>query len=440
MKFKREILNLAFPVIISNFLLSIVSIVDMIMIGRLGPENVAAVGISLLLIWFLTSIVSAITTGVIAIVARRFGEEKYEDANNIFRQGFIFSQIVGFFFLVFGRFGAVQVFSLMGAEKIVVELAKSYMDVVILSVFFLVAYYLCSSGLRASGDTKTPMKVDILVNIINIFLNYILIFGKFGFPPLGIVGAAIGTAIAYSVGGIILSSYLALGKGKIKLEIKRISLEIIDLKKILKIGIPTSIESIMLSFSFIVYDVLILKFGTIALSATEIVSRIESLSYHPGWGFSIAATTLVGQYLGMKKYNDSEKIVWEAAKLSLLFMGSIAILFLLFPSLFVRIFISDPATIKFASMYLRIVALSEFSIAIYFVLAGALRGAGETRVPLYLTALGVWGIRIPLAYILGIYLKFGIIGIWSSLLVDQTIRALIIIYYFRKGHWKRISL
>jgi putative MATE family efflux protein len=190
----------------------------------------------------------------------------------------------------------------------------------------------------------------------------------------------------------------------------------------------------------IFYVSIITGFGTTALAAHQIGLRIESLSYMPGFGFAVAATALVGQNLGAQDPHKAEQSGWEAAKLGALLMGSAGLCMIIFPSQMARLFVSDPEVVNLAIWYLRIVGISEPALALIFTLAGGLQGAGDTRSPLYISIFGLWLFRIPLAYILGVVLEWGVIGAWTAMTVDTFIRGGLYVYRFKAGKWKHVQV
>lgn len=292
------------------------------------------------------------------------------------------------------------------------------------------------STFNAVGDTKTPLKIVIISNIVNTFLAYTLIFGKFGFPALGVEGAAIATTISYYFSFLLYLLKINSKKSKIHF-IK--SFDLSEVKKILKIGIPAGFERVITYTSFLVFVKIIADFGLYTLAGYQIGLRIEGLAFMPGFGFTIAAMTLVGQSLGAKRPDEAEKSTIETIKVASTFMGILGIFMVLFPEYIAMIFTNDKKTIEEASLYLKVVGLTQVPLAISFVLSGALRGAGATKLTLFVNTLSLWIFRIIPAYFLSKI--FGnIIFVYFAMFLETYIKAFILWIIFKKGLWKNINL
>lgn len=437
----KKIIILAWPAVVGNILRTIVGIVDMMMVGRLGAVSAAAVGLGGQFLWFAMALMAAVGVGTTALIARFIGASKRKEAEKILIQSIELTIFLSIFLTFFGIAFSEDFLRILGASENVVLEGSIYIRIVFLSTIFNFIGFNSAAALRGAGDTKTPMFVDVVVNISNIILNYVLIFGKFGFPALGVKGAAIATAISFVLGGILILLVLFSGRFVLRLNLKdSFHPEIKTIRRILKIGIPASIQQIVMSGSMIVYVWIIVGFGTVSLAAHQIGLRIESLSYMPGFGFAVAATALVGQNLGAKKPGEAEMSGWESTKLCGIFMGFMGFLMILFPTLLAGMFIDDQEVIGLTAWYLRIVAISEPPLAVIFVLAGTLRGAGDTRFPLYISVFGLWVFRIPLAYFLGITCGYGAIGAWSAMTIDTFVRGFLYILRFKSGKWKEVEI
>lgn len=438
---RRTILELAWPAIVGNLLQTVVSMVDLAMVGRLGPVAVAAVGLGGQMLWFLNALIVSVTVGTTALVARFIGAQKKKDAEHVLVQSLLLVLLLSLVLTGFWYIFAEKALLLIGATKEVAEVGATYIRIVFMSTPCIFLIFNSEGALRGAGDTKTPMKVGIVMNLINVVLNYVLIFGKWGFPVLGVKGAGIATAIAYVWASITYVIIFFSGRFVLKIPRKNsFSFNIETVKRILRIGIPTGIQRIVMSGSMIFYVSIIASFGTTALAAHQIGLRIESLSYMPGFGFAVAATALVGQNLGARKPEKAEQSGWEAAKLCAVFMGLMGAFMILFPKQMAHFFVSEPEVIDLAAWYLRIVAISEPPLALIFTLAGGLRGAGETRPPLYISIFGLWIFRIPLAYVLGMVLGWGPIGAWTAMTIDTFVRGGLYVYQFRRGTWKEVKV
>lgn len=306
------------------------------------------------------------------------------------------------------------------------------------------------------------MKLNILMNVINGILDYLLVFGKLGFPKLGPVGAAWASGIGIS-SSFLVGLYLFLAHKLILKPVLEFKLRFNIIEKILRIGTPTMLERGLFSFYNFLYVSIVARFGEIALSAHYIGLRVESIAYMPAFGFSIATSALVGQKLGARKPDEAELTVKEALKMTTAFMSTMAFILVAFPGYLTEPFLShnDPnysAVKSLAVIYLIIVGISEIPLGMTFVLSGALRGAGDTKSPLYVTSVSKLLFRIIPAYLLGFgftvpsftigsltfpgfkFEGLGVIAAWIGMSLETFITAGLFWIVFRRGKWKTIKI
>ncbi len=432
----KKVLNLSLPAALNSFLDMLQTLVDLIMVGRISPAAIASVGVSMQLIWGIYVFVSIFHIGTNALVSRFVGAKNIHEAGKV-----IFSiSIVAFIFsipvAVLGFLFSKDLFLLIGTSKEVAKLGGDYLGVVSLSIPFLFLGGIFYSALSASGDTKTPLKVGIAGNILNTVLDYILIFGHFGFPELGVKGAAIATATT-NVFEVIIYLIILLSKKFNVYFYFEYSFDLV--KRALKVGIPTGIERIITYSSYIVLVILITEYGTYTLAGYQVGLRIEGLAFMPGIGFTIAAMALVGQNLGAKKYEEAEKSSITTMKVAATFMGTLGILMIFIPEYLCMIFTSDQKTIEEATIYLRMMGVSQFPLAMVFVLSGSLRGAGATKSTLIINTTSLWLIRMLPAFILS-SIFHNVLLIYLVIVIETYFRALILWIIFKKGKWKKIEV
>ncbi|AAL81974.1 MATE family efflux transporter [Pyrococcus furiosus DSM 3638] len=451
---RRKIWSLAWPAIAGNISQTLLNLVDMMILGHVSAIALGAVGLGGQISWFMFPIMIAVSTGTLAIVARRVGEGKLEEASRVAEQSMYLAFLLGIPVMLFGIFFGDEILRIMGAKGEVLEIGYEYLKVLFLFYPIRFVGFVFFSALRGAGDTKTPMKLNILMNVLNGVFDYLLVFGKLGFPRLGPVGAAWASGIGITVSFLIGMLLFLNGKLVIKPVIEwRLHLDIVE--KILRIGTPALLERGLFSFYNFLYMAIVTRFGEIALSAHQIGLRVESIAYMPAFGFSIATSALVGQSLGAKKPDEAEKIVKESLKMTTIFMSVMAFVLMAFPSILVRPFLSptDPyyeEVKRLAVIYLIIVGISEIPLGVIFVLSGALRGAGDTKSPLYVTAISKLLFRIMPSYILGfgvslpsLGLEFkglGVIAAWIGMSLETFISAGLFWIVFRKGRWKKIKI
>jgi putative MATE family efflux protein len=439
----RRVMNLALPTLVSNILMTFQIIADTIMLGRYPPADVSlsAVGLGFTLYHLFFPLTMGLVTGTIAIIARRWGEENYEEAGRVATDSVITLAMISIPIALFGVFVGPHAIYYFGARGAVIIEGTKYIQSIFAFYPFVALVIVYHGILRAAGDTKTPMYVDLISNSYNVLMNYILIFGKFGFPELGVFGAGIATgtsyAVAFGVYMVLQASHKLITHPVYS---RNMHYRPDTVKKMLKIGIPAGVDMGMWSFASIIFTVMILRFGTVGYSAFQIGLRAESLAYMPAFAFGIAATTLSGQYLGAKQDELAKKAVLASTYLGLLFMTAAGLLFILLPDYIAMVFTEDAEVVNLAALYLFIIGFSEPALGSFFTLAGGMRGAGYTKVPMYINFVSLIVIRISLSYALGFWLGLGLYGIWLGMTVETILRAIVIYAVFLKGRWMQVNV
>ncbi len=437
---RKDILGLAWPAIVDNFLHTLTHTVDMVMVGRLGASYLAAVGLGGQVLFIFQSLMIAVTVGTVAMVARSIGEQDKVRARNVLEQCLFFGALIAFTATPFLSFYAGDFLHIYRAEEEVLTIASHYLEIAVFGTAFIFVCLASAQALRGAGDTKTPLVISSIINGTNVGLNYILIFGKLGFPPLGVRGAAIGTTLAFVLGSAFYIVLLWRKKLRLHISFRGFSPDLTVVRKILAIGTPAAAEQLVIQMGFLVYTVIITSFGTESIAAHQIGMRIQSFSFMPGLGFAIAATALVGQNLGAKKPREAEKSGWEACRMAILLMVGVAAFIFIFAENIAQIFVNEENVIERAVIFIRILAFGEPAIAIHFTIGGALRGAGDTKWPLYASTVGLYGFRIPLALFLSYTVGIGVIGAWIAMTVEYFVRSFFVSLRFRRGGWKTIEV
>lgn len=453
---RRIVMLLAWPAITEMFLNTLVQFVDTAMVGSLGAVAIAAVGINQTPMWMLMGMFAALGVGSTALVARFIGGRNLEDANRVARQsmfvGVIFALAVTVLFQLFGQYIPI----LMGAEPEVIPVATMYLRTISFVFILHFSMFILTGVLRGAGDTKTPMRVNALANIINIVLNFLLIFPtrelilnlpllpaiKFVMPGagLGIQGAAIGTAFSRGLAGIIVLYILFAGRRGVKINLFPLRLDWSIIRRIFRIGLPASGERLIMSGGQMMFTVIVLGLGTAQYAAHHLAIVAESVSYMPGIGFSMAATTLVGQGLGAGKPELAQSSGYTTWKFGALTMCGMGVIFLLFPRQLIMLFNRDPEIVRLGAICLRLEALAQLPFSASMVLTGALRGAGDTVWPLIIAATGMWPVRLGLALLFIKVFDLGLVGAWSAMVIDLWVRGIITFLRFRSGRWKEIKV
>ena len=283
---------------------------------------------------------------------------------------------------------------------------------------------------------RQPLIVAIFVNIINVIGNWSLIYGNLGMPALGITGSAIATVIAQWIGAIVAVTAITRPTAKLSLSFRsKWTIDKTELSKILNMGLPSAAESLFWQAAAIILTLYITGFGTQALAAHQLGLNAESLSYMPTAGFSIAATTLVGQAVGAKNTHLSRRYTSELSRWALIITLLTASLLFFFPKQILTLLTNDAEVIALAAIYLRLMATAQIPQQVAGVLNGAIRGSGDTRTPMVVAAIGLWGVRLPLAYILAFPLKMGITGVWLGMTLDLFVRFILTMFRYKRLPW-----
>ena len=437
----NTILLLAWPVMAEMMLQTLAQIVDMAMVGRLGKASIAAVGLSFRPLFVGQAIFLGLGVATTALVARFIGAGDRAKATRAAEQSLLTTSVLALALAAFGYFAARQITVFMGAESDVVDLGTTYLKGFSPGLFFLMLATIMTSALRASGDTKTPFYAGAISNVVNVVGNYILIFGLLGFPALGVLGAAIATSFSRVVAAGIM--FMALLRGKSGLHLNWRDFATLDwdiITRLFKIGFPAAIERLVQSLSMMLHVKILATLGTTAVAISTLSGNVEQISFMPSNGFAVAASTLVGQNLGARQPEEAERSGWGAVRLCALFMGTMGLLFVLVPSMFIRIFTADPTVIEPAKVVLRIVGLAQLPQAVGFVASGILRGAGDTKAVLGIGLVGNILLRLGLSYLFIIVLGWGLWSAYLAILIDWLVRGGLLAYWVKRGKWKTVKV
>lgn len=438
---KKTIFKLAWPVIAERSLMTFTKIIDMMMVGRIGAAAISAIGLSLQPLLLVEALGASVSVGTTALVARFIGAREEKKSGKVLQQSLLIASVISIFVLGIYYGFAKNIITMMGAKGEVIELGTLYLKILVPGMYFMFLSFMVFAALRGAGDTRTPMKINILVNILNVIGNYTLIFGHFGAPELGFKGAAIATSFSRGLGGILVIIHVFRKTSVITVLKKNFfSLDFELIKRILNVGMPAAMEQFVMRIAQIFYVRLVAGLGTIAYAAHQVAVNAEALSYMPGFGMAVAATTLVGQNLGAKQPDQAEESTIESWKIGSMIMGAMALLFLIFPEFLMKLYTDNPEIIRLGARNLRIVAFAQIPMGTQFIFAGALRGAGDTRSVFYSTAISSWVGRLGMAFIFINILGWGLVGAWLAMVIDWLMRGGYVFWRFRSGKWKNIEV
>jgi putative MATE family efflux protein len=429
---RKRVLGLAWPVIGENFLETLLGIVDTLLVAGLGAVAIAGVGSALQVMFFLISALSALAVGSAVLVAQAIGAGDTARAGRLGRQSLLWSVLFSIPLSALGFLLSAPIIGVFGLEPAVAQIGVQYLQVTMGTVVVLVALFIGGGVLRGAGDSRTPLRVTAIANLLNVALAYALIYGHFGLPALGAVGSAWATFIARSLALVLLLA--ALWRGNSGVTISGPGPWRPDFgvaKQVLAIGIPAAFEQMLVSSGFLALALVVARLGTDVLAAQRITFNALSLSFLPGIGFGIAATALVGQSVGARRMAEGAAVARVATRWAVLWMSAIATLLIVFAPQIFELFSSDAAVIAAGVPGLRVLALTQPFWAVLFVQAGALRGSGNTRFPLMVTGASIWA-AVGLAYALLETIGGGLVSVWAAFALLAPLMAFLMWRRFRR--------
>ncbi|MBI4551673.1 MAG: MATE family efflux transporter [Candidatus Latescibacteria bacterium] len=435
----REVWNLAYPIVLATISETLMNATDTFMVARLGTVEVAAVGLASMMTWLFYLPFLGLAMGINTFVAQSYGAKAYRECGRMTWQGLSVAVVSGLFILSGILLGPV-LFDLARPSPEVQRLGVSFFQIRLFDGPGLMVAMTIASFLRGIGDTKTPMKIGIGTNLLNLGLNYVLIYGHLGFPRLGVRGSALGSAIAGLASGLVYVAiffhprYAEFGSRQAARPVWP------DLRRVLRVGVPIGVQRFLDIGSFVIFSALIGRLGDAQLAANQIGIQLMSVSYTVGIGIAAAATVLVGQYIGAKNLAAAERSAYSAVKLAIVYMGVVGVGFVLFPGTVIAFFNQDPDVIRFGREALIAAAFFQVFDACGLVFSGALRGAGDTRWTMVAALIGAWVFFLPLAYFLALPLGLGFLGAWLGATAYICVLGLACFYRFRRGAWKRMVI
>lgn len=426
--------QLAWPAIITNLLASLVGFVDTKIVGSLGAPAIAAVTTGNRIFFILQALLMAVTAGTTALVARAWGAGDHDEAERVARASLVLCVGIALLVSLPALLFSHTLASVFRLEAQTIELAASFIRRLAPFQLAFAVHFALGSALRAAGDTRTPLAIGALTNVVNVVLVYGLVFGRFGMPALGVAGAAIASGIAFTVGALVL--VLLWWRGRLVLRVGGAgSWERRRVRRILDIGYPAGLEQLVWQSGFLVFLWIVSLYGTDAYAAYGIGVTILSFSFLVGFGFSIAASTLVGQHLGAHDGVGATRTGWRALRLAVAVQSVFGLVIVLLAKPLARFMIDDPEVVRLTVVFIYILGSVQPLMAIEFTLGGALRGAGDTRFPLFVVFAGLVGARVTLA---SLFAWFGLPVEWifGALIADYIVKAILLTARFRSGRWQ----
>ena len=429
--------GLAWPSILANVLFASVGVVALKAVGSLGTDAVAAVGTGGRIFFVIQSIMMAISTGTTALVARAYGAKRYQEASQVLYDSTLISMFLSFISIFIIWVAGEDLLGLFGLELEAKQLALDYLKVLILFSPTFGVSIIFGAAVRAAGDVKTPLFIGLIQNIINIFLLIGLVNGKYGFPELGVVGAAYAGGISFAIGSVLglfvwVTKIITIPLPKLN------SFSFSRFRELIRVSTPAGLEQGVFQLGLLLYFWIISLYGNAPIAAYNVGINILMLSFMVGQGFTVAGATLTGQFLGAENPKEAKRSGWRSAGLTMVSMGILGILLALASRPIAGFFVDDPEVIRLTVLFVWLLGIMQPLMALEFALGGALRGAGDTKSPLYIVSISLVFFRLTFA---GVFAWFGfsIEYIFGSLIIDYVVKAILFTYRFESGRWIKLK-
>jgi len=435
----KAIILLSIPMVLEMIMESVFALVDIFFVSRLGAEAVATVGITESLMTIIYAIGIGLSVGTTALVSRRIGEKRPEEASVAAVQAIFTGIVVSLLFASAGIFFAKELLRLMGASEETIEMGYMYPAIMLGGNGVIMLLFIINAVFRSSGDAAISMRVLWFANILNIVLDPMLIFGIGPFPELGVKGAAVATNIGR--GSAVIYQLYLLGKGnyRVKVRARQIVLRIKEMIKLIKLSLGAIGQYIIATSSWVFLVWIVTHLGEEVVAGYTIAIRIVMFVLLPSWGMANAAATLVGQNLGAAKPDRAERSAWVVGIGNMIFLGLVSIVFIAIPDAFIGFFINgaeEPLVMQSGVTCLRVVSFGFLTYAMGMVMINSINGAGDTATPVWINFIAFWLMEIPLAYFFTNVLELHINGVCYAILISEAALTFIAIAIFRRGKWK----
>ena len=437
-KLIKNIFQITLPAVFDLLAQTLIMAFDMKMVSSLGPSAISSVGVGTAGMFALIPALIAVATGTTALLSRAYGADNKIEGKKAFTQSFFIAVPLGIFLTIIFLLFSEQIINLVGnAKDMNLKDAILYQNMTVIGFPFLGISIATFYAFRAMGENKIPMIGNTLALVLKLILNFLLIY----LFKWGIFGAALSTTLT-RLFSAIFSIYLVFWSKKnwISLELKDLKFDYFTSKRILKVGIPAAVEQLGLRIGMLIFEMMVISLGNLSYAAHKIALTAESISFNLGFAFSFAASALVGQELGKGSSQKALKNGYICTIIAMIVMSTFGLLFFIIPQFLVSLFTKDKDVIELATMALKIVSICQPFSGASMVLAGSLRGAGDTKSVLLITYLGIFLIRIPITYLFLDVLNLGLAGAWIVMTIDLAIRSSLAFYIFRRGKWKYLQV
>jgi putative MATE family efflux protein len=437
-----DIVKIAWPSVVELTLTQLASMVDLMMVGGLGAWALTSVGLTVQPKFLLMTIFMAMNVGATAMAARYKGAGDQEKANLILRQALLLTLIISVISSITGYVFAEKLILFMGAaEEKTLHGGTIYLKIQMVGFTFMALTSTITAALRGVGNSRTAMIYNLTSNVVNVFLNYLLIEGHFGFPRLEVAGASLATIIGQLFAFVFALTYIMKGDQYLHLRfMDGFKPDPHSLKQIVTIGAPAMLEQLLMRVGVIIYVKTIAGLGTVAYAVHQVCMNIQALSFMNGQGFAVSATSLTGQSLGKNRPDMAHAYVHRTRRLGMSVSLILAAIFVFWGGKIVSLYNDSPDIISQGARIMMFVGFTQPLQSSQFILSGSLRGAGDTRATAIITFITVLLIRPLLAvYLINVW-NLGLEGAWFAFIADQTIRSALVLIRYNSGKWKRIKV
>ncbi|MDR3167219.1 MAG: MATE family efflux transporter [Treponema sp.] len=441
----RDIVRIAWPSMVEMILTQLASMVDLMMVGQLGPEALNAVGLTTQPKFLTMTLFMAMNVGATAMVARCKGAGDPKRANLMLRQAIIMTFFLSSAAALLGYIFAEQLIVLMGAaDPAVISGGSIYFKIQMAGLPLLALTATATATLRGVGNSRTPMVYNLMANLINVVFNYLLIYGNFGFPRWEVAGASLATVIGQTAAFFMALISLLWGKNYIRLQIREGFMPNAGaIRSIVNIGFPAMLEQLVMRAGMIIYTRMIAGLGVVSFATHQICMSIQAFSFMNGQAFAISATSLTGQSLGKKRIDMAQIYTTRTRRVGMGVSLVIALVSFIFGGRIVALYTSGPGSaeiINTGAKLMMMVALIQPLQSSQFILAGSLRGAGDTKSVAAIIFVTILIVRPLIAYLFIYVFETGVIGAWVGFVVDQAMRSLFVLLRYYSGKWKSIKV
>lgn len=445
----KDIIHIAWPSFIELLLTQLASMVDMMMVGgiggeanpQLGVDALTAVGLTTQPKFLLMTAFIAMNTGVTALIARYKGISDKENANLVLRQGLLFTFVTTVLVSVLGFLFSKPMIVFMGGKgESIIAQATVYLQIQLAGFITMALTSTITAALRAVGDSRTCMFYNLIANVVNVIFNWLLIGGNLGFPKWGVAGASVATVLGQLVAFLIALGVILRGNSFLKLELKKgFRPDKITLGNMTAIGIPAMVEQLLMRAGMVMFAKSVASLSTVSYATHQVCMNIQALSFMTGQAFAVSATSLVGQSLGRRRTDMAQAYCSKTRNVGFAVALLLTVTFALWGGDLVSLYNKDASIIEMGGKIMLFVAFLQPFQTSQFIIAGGLRGAGDTRSTAVITTITVLLIRPAIATFL-IRHGFDLYGAWIALSCDQLLRTVLVFLRYKSGRWKLIKL